>query len=264
MKPADSKPSRDHDAKRLEIAKASAKNREAIVSQIRMVTSDLDRFWGEIIKGTRNYLYTCEEDLRKVLQLFKEKRLLRTDREKAWKVYQETWQEINRRKRQASFESRVHLQQRAGDVKFALREHGPRVARERLQAAQEECRERFLMKEDFDEVRRSFDEAYKLIRVESEKRRREFDLKRAEYRRRLQDRLSAAYDYLHRKEDQADRIRSNLSDNRHKRDTARSADFACRVDQWITEGERQLDEVLSKVSEVRRQICELEDKLGQL
>jgi len=262
--PPGSKQSPDTETKRREVAAASAKNREAIVSQIRAVTSDLDRFWGEIIKGTKDYLYGCEEALRKVIQLFKEKRMLPEDREKAWRVYEETWQEINRRKRQASFESRVHLQQRAGDVVFALKEHGPREARERLREAQRECRERFLMREDFDEVRRSFDEAYKQIRAESERRHQEFELKRSEYRRRLEDRLSKAKEYLQRKEDQADRIRRNLSDNRDKRESARNPDFAFRVGQWIDEGERQLDEVMNKISEVERQIRDLEDKLGQL
>ncbi|MBM3332739.1 hypothetical protein FJY68_12985 [candidate division WOR-3 bacterium] len=223
----------EYETKRAAFAAESAKFRDSTIHEIDFILSDITRFVSELMVGTKGYLRNREDDLRKVEQRFKERKMVHVDHERAWRRYQEVWDEIKRRKKQASFESKVHFQQKAGDIKFALKEHGPRVAMDLLKETQKARADYYLNKDDWDEVQRSLDEAFRVIQ-EARAQGRE------EHRDRLEKRIRQTREFLQRQEGSADRLRKNISENQSRRDSARSADFSATVQGWIDDGESDL------------------------
>jgi hypothetical protein len=85
--------------------------------------------------------------------------------------------------------------------------------------------------------------------------------KRSEFESRVRQNIADNYERLAKAQNAADRCAENIASNYAKLADAKSADFAERVREWISQDEDRLDDIKTSIRRIREWISEGESKL---
>ncbi|MEO0081773.1 MAG: hypothetical protein ABIL25_05700 [candidate division WOR-3 bacterium] len=242
-----------HDALRALVAVESGANRVAIIAQVDALMDEWARALGEPGHVAMTALARCEKGLRLLARDFRERTLTRRDRQRAWKHYHAAWDEIYRRKEQASIAARSHFQVLADGVLECLKTRGPRAALGKLRDAHRQ-RTRFLLsKQHAEEVEQIFATLLRQVKEEG--------IRQHPVRRRLDERRQRACEFLARVERAANRIEARLAESRRRWEVEDNPLRAALLKQQIADDESEHERIREKLDRVRKEIERLDQAL---
>jgi hypothetical protein len=191
---------------------------------------------------------------------FDDGKMTKDDHDACWERWNEAKEMLQSRRQQLG---EYHYSRYRGEAEDAIgiAEYDPRAAKEKVQAIQKSINGIIMNGDQFSEVRRLLDKAWKHASGKQTERHDDWVKRQAEWKERQTAHIHRKRELMRQAEEFIDRLEGQIDHCRDLEANARSDDYASTVRGWIEEKYDLIREKRRFISELREQICDIESKL---